>query len=220
MTRTLQLALIHANIYPLHFKGNILYMFLLSELSANECPPVVFRLKNACGRVLGCVLKDVLYTAWCTVSMKFQNIEDTLTLIYYLQRWARGFRVKTKKDYPYWSNNTTRWCRKLSFNFPVKLMNWKSVKIIDSNNVLYALNRHVIKFSAVSSTSAPHFTLKFCDSITALVPVHLLGHLTGNWIGGRMCCNTRWGLLAGFLLCFSFKCVKKKKNLQKTILYS
>lgn len=75
---------------------------------------------------------------------------------------------------------------------------------------------HLIKCSTVYYTSAPHFTFKFCDSITALVPhiVHLFGHLAGNWIGVSMCCNTRWSLPTIFLLCLGVKCVKRlqKKN--------
>ncbi len=73
----------------------------------------------------------------------------------------------------------------------VKIISWMSLKIVDSHNVLCAPNRHLIKFSTVSYTSAPHFTLKFFDSITALVQVCLLGHLAGNWIGVSTCHNTR-----------------------------
>jgi len=60
----------------------------------------------------------------------------------------------------------------------------------------------LIKLAIVSNTSAPHFTLQLCDSITALLPytVHLLGHLAGNWIGISMCCNTRWGPSSRFSL--------------------
>lgn len=61
------------------------------------------------------------------------------------------------------------------------------------NNLFGAFNSDLIKFSMVSNTSAPHFTLKLCDSITALVPciVHLLGHLAGNWIRVSTGCNTK-----------------------------
>lgn len=87
------------------------------------------------------------------------------------------------------------------------------MKIIQLHSILCAFNRNLITFSTVPYTIAPHFTLKFCDSITALVPhiVHLLGHLAGNWIGVSTGCNTKWGLATRFPL----KCVKKKITKEK-----
>lgn len=75
----------------------------------------------------------------------------------------------------------------------IYLIGRRSVKIIPLHSVLCAFNRNLIKFPIVSYTTAPHFTLKSCDSIAALVLciAHLLGRLAGNWIGVSKGSNTK-----------------------------
>lgn len=89
--------------------------------------------------------------------------------------------------------------------FPVKPIRWK--KIINSHNV-HCVPRHLIAFSSASYCSAPHFTLRFCDSINALCSTCGAPPWAsaGNWIGVSACCDTRWSLLTTFLVCCSFKC--------------
>ena len=86
--------------------------------------------------------------------------------------------------------------------FPVKPIRWK--KIINSHNVHCVPNRHLIAFSSESYCSAPHFTLRFCDSINALCSTCGAPPWAsaGNWIGVSACCNTRWSLLTTLLVCF------------------
>lgn len=87
-----------------------------------------------------------------------------MALISYFRNCTRGLRRGGGKFTLFcWSNNSAGNYLLIS---PVLLIYRRSLKIIDSHNALCALNGHLIKFSPVSYTNAPHFTLKCFDSIT------------------------------------------------------
>ena len=193
-------------------------MFLLSQPTASERPSVVFSIGWKKVQSEDSDVSLGVFVKMFSTDVLLQWNLGTLAMLFYNTYKSEQEDLGLKqKDNPCCSVGVIippNGAGNDLWIFPVKPIRWK--KIINSHNVLC---RHLIAFPLASYCSAPHFTLRFSDSINALCSTCSAPPWAsaGNWIGVSSCCNTQWRLLTIFLVCFSFKCWGEKKHTYKEI---